>query len=244
MGRKAKDLTGKRFGKLTVIKRVENRVYRNGYETPQWLCKCDCGNDVVVIGKNLTKKNGATKSCGCFARENMSKVKKKYNTYDLSGEYGIGYTSKGEEFYFDLEDYDLIKDYCWYIHKSGYVYCSLSDHKTIKMHRLVMDCDNDLMPDHIHGKYTRMDNRKSNLRLVTHSQNMMNRKLNNNKSGTTGVFWDKNQDKWTAYITANKVRHHLGSFDTFEEAKIIRKNAEEVYHGEYSYDNSVGDLYE
>ena len=42
----------------------------------------------------------------------MSETFKKYNTYDLSGEYGIGYTSKGEEFYFDLDDYDKIKDYC------------------------------------------------------------------------------------------------------------------------------------
>ena len=39
------------------------------------------------------------------------------NVYDLSGEYGIGYTLKGEEFYFDLEDYDKIKDYCWHINK-------------------------------------------------------------------------------------------------------------------------------
>ena len=46
---------------------------------------------------------------------------KKYNTYDLTGEYGIGYTSKDEEFYFDLEDYDKIKDYCWRITMQGYV---------------------------------------------------------------------------------------------------------------------------
>ena len=35
---------------------------------------------------------------------------KKYNTYDLSGEYGIGYSNSGKEFYFDLDDYDLIKE--------------------------------------------------------------------------------------------------------------------------------------
>lgn len=244
MGRVAKDLTGQKFGKLTVIKRVENRIYSNGYETPQWLCKCDCGNDTIVIGKNLTKKNG-TKSCGCFIAENMSKIKKRYNTYDLTGEYGIGYTSNNKEFYFDLEDYDKIKDYCWYIHKSGYVVSSNNDSRqTIKMHRLILDCNDDLTPDHIHGKDTRNDNRKSNLRIVTHSQNMMNRKLSNNKSGVTGVFWDKNINKWLAYINVDKVRHYLGSFDSFENAKSVRKKAEEKYHGEYSYDNSMGDLYE
>ena len=47
-----------------------------------------------------------------------SKCNKKYNKYDLSGEYGIGWTSNtNQEFYFDLEDYDKIKDYCWIYNK-------------------------------------------------------------------------------------------------------------------------------
>ena len=114
------DLTGQKIGYLTVVKRVEDHVCPSGYRYSQWLCKCDCGNDTIVAGKQLTKENG-TKSCGCFAKENMSKIKKKYNTYDLTGEFGIGYTSKNEKFYFDLEDYDKIKDYCWYINNKGYV---------------------------------------------------------------------------------------------------------------------------
>lgn len=40
------------------------------------------------------------------------KKNKRYNRYDLTGEYGIGYTNQGVEFYFDLEDYDKIKEYC------------------------------------------------------------------------------------------------------------------------------------
>ena len=76
-----RDLTGMKFGRLTVIKRVEDHVMPSGEKRSRWLCKCDCGYEITIIGKALTKKNG-TKSCGCFARENMSKVKKKYNTYD------------------------------------------------------------------------------------------------------------------------------------------------------------------
>lgn len=95
---KAKDLTGQRFGRLTVIERVEDYVSPKGKKFSKWLCKCDCGNSCIVVGRNLTKKNG-TKSCGCYAQECTRKSKnKKNNTYDLSGEYGIGYTSKGEEF--------------------------------------------------------------------------------------------------------------------------------------------------
>ena len=53
------DLTGQKFGRLTVLERAEN----NKWGQPQWLCKCDCGNEVVVKGSNL--KSGHTTSCGC-----------------------------------------------------------------------------------------------------------------------------------------------------------------------------------
>ena len=46
---------------------------------------------------------------------------RKYNTYDLSGDYGIGYTEEGNEFSFDLEDYDKIKNYYWNIDNKGYI---------------------------------------------------------------------------------------------------------------------------
>ena len=75
------------------------------------MCKCDCGNETIVVGGRLNY--GTTKSCGCLKREITSIVRKKHNTYDLSGEYGIVYTSKGEEFWFDKEDYDKVKDYYW-----------------------------------------------------------------------------------------------------------------------------------
>ena len=55
------------------------------------------------------------------------------NVYDLSGEYGIGYTLKGEPFWFDLEDYDLIKDYCWhYTQKNKIETTNVETRKEIK----------------------------------------------------------------------------------------------------------------
>ena len=59
-----KDLTGKVFGRLTVIKRAEND--KNG--RARWLCKCSCGNESVKTGKLLL--NGHCKSCGCGEYEN------------------------------------------------------------------------------------------------------------------------------------------------------------------------------
>ena len=60
------DLTGKRFGRLTVVERAENK---NGYR--RWKCKCDCGNETVVYSANLS--GGKTKSCGCLCSEKKSK---------------------------------------------------------------------------------------------------------------------------------------------------------------------------
>ena len=60
---KFKNLTGLRFGKLTVVERAENK----GSQTC-WRCKCDCGNVCVVAGGKLTSKH--TKSCGCLHGQN------------------------------------------------------------------------------------------------------------------------------------------------------------------------------
>ena len=59
----AMELAGKRFGRLTVIERVQNS---KSCKT-RWLCKCDCGNNVIVVGSNL--KSGNTESCGCLHAE-------------------------------------------------------------------------------------------------------------------------------------------------------------------------------
>lgn len=67
MGRKAIDITGQRFGRLTVIERVKNTSRKDSL----WLCKCECGNIKEVTYSNLN--SGHTKSCGCFRIETTSK---------------------------------------------------------------------------------------------------------------------------------------------------------------------------
>ena len=63
------DLTGKKFERLTVIKRVENS--KSGQT--RWLCKCDCGNEVIVWGCHL--RSGHTRSCGCIHSEQIKNIK-------------------------------------------------------------------------------------------------------------------------------------------------------------------------
>ncbi len=225
------DLTGQRFGRLTVIRRVEDHIQPSGKRIIMWRCSCDCGNETVVSGSNLRKEH--VKSCGCFNKKIVSERMKKYNIYDLSGEYGVGYTVKNEEFYFDIEDYDKIKDYYWYKNDQGYL-LAYTRNKTIRMHKLFV---NGRYIDHINGNV--FDNRKSNLRPATKSQNGMNRGLQiNNTVGVTGVYWHKKNNKWVAYITINRKNIYIGSFSILEDAVKARKEAEEKYFGEFSYDNS------
>lgn len=60
---KSKDITGRRFGRWSVIKRAKN----NAGGTAQWLCRCSCGTERVVRGTEL--RYGASTSCGCYNRE-------------------------------------------------------------------------------------------------------------------------------------------------------------------------------
>lgn len=232
MGRRI-DMIGKKFGRLTVTKLSKNRSSDGRL---MYYCDCDCGTiDVEVRGKSL--RNGTTQSCGCLHREAMFKRNKKYNKYDLSGEYGIGWTSNtNKEFYFDLEDYDKIKDYCWWETDAGYIYCVMYDFdKRIGLHNLVTG-----FPYVDHIKHNKKDNRKSQLREANDRYNSKNQsKHSNNTSGHTGVSLDKEKNKWEAYIGVDYKRIHLGYYHNIEDAIKARKEAEEKYYGEWSYDNSM-----
>ena len=60
------DMTGKKCGRLTVLKRGEN----NSKGRAQWICQCDCGNILIVDGGSL--RSGHTQSCGCYQRDRTS----------------------------------------------------------------------------------------------------------------------------------------------------------------------------
>lgn len=230
------DLTGQKFGRLIAL-------YKNGNTSSGlvlWHCKCECGNECDKVGVEL--RRGRVKSCGCATREFISNARLKHNEYDLSNEFGIGYTSKGEPFYFDLEDYNKIKDYCWWMTNDGYVSAKIkrSNGKQILMHNIVMGQKH---IDHISG--VRYDNRKSNLRTFDkeiysfETYNNINKKVQkNNTSGYPGVSWHSRDNIWEVHISIDNKLHYLGRYTQLEDAIKARKDAEEKYFGEYSYDNS------
>ena len=63
------DLTGKQFGRLVAIKKTQPRIQPSGQKVTRWLCRCDCGKEVVVDFGNL--RTGNTQSCGCYHIETL-----------------------------------------------------------------------------------------------------------------------------------------------------------------------------
>lgn len=85
------------------------------------------------------------------------------------------------------------------------------------MHRVIMNPPVGMEVDHINRN--KLDNRRSNLRICTHAENLANRiKPRNNTSGYKGVVWNKSRSKWLAQITVKKRHIYLGQFDDIEEA--------------------------
>lgn len=113
------------------------------------------------------------------------------------------------------------------IDRKGYKVGAI-DSVNVRSHRVIWKMVHGVDPeqiDHINGD--RLDNRLVNLRNVTGQENQMNmKKPVNNKSGVQGVHWNKQKEKWDAYITHKGVRYNLGRFCTKDEAISVRQQAE------------------
>lgn len=230
---KYEDLIGQTFGNWLVLRKGDDYISPKGEKCIQWVCECQCEDKTIHTIRADILKNGNSQSCGCL----------KKNTYDLSNEYGIGYDCNGLPFYFDLEDYEKVKQYTWHRDKHNYLCADCfrnGINTTIKMHRLVLDILDDNRYDGDHIKHRNYDNRKSQLRKVNNSQNSMNTKTpKTNTSGYKGVCFDKSRNKYEAYIKINGKKKHLGRYENKEDANKARMEAEELYFGEYSYKNSM-----
>jgi len=141
----------------------------------------------------------------------------------------------GASFEIDEEDLTFVQSFKLGILKrnhTSYVKCEdkVSRKYVGLLHNLLLECPPGFVVDHKDGNG--LNCKRANLRVATHSQNMMNRSPWANE--TSGVFFRKDRNKWIARITVNKQVVSLGSFDTFEEAKAERLKAEALYFGEFS----------
>ena len=214
------DLTGKRFGRLVVLKRVENKKSSSGQQS-QWLCQCDCGKTTVKLGTRL--RTGCVKSCGCLWLESISQANSTHkgtgtrlhnewramkarcyipscSNYEYYGGKGIKVCDEW------LHNFETFKE--WAL-KSGY-----KEKLTIDR----IDVEKDYMPE--------------NCRWITLQVNCWHRDRKprkNNTSGHSGVCWAKDRQKWRAYITVDGRVIHLGQYEKKENAIEARVKAEKKY---------------
>nr|DAG29032.1 MAG TPA: homing endonuclease [Caudoviricetes sp.] len=151
------------------------------------------------------------------------------NVYTDMGDYYSVETISGVCFYIDKEDEPRVHKYVWYLNSQGYP--EVRDHgKVIRLHRYIMNMDEPFTYDRVvdHIDRNPLNNRKSNLRIVSQAVNTRNRAMSgNNTSGVPGVFWSSEMGAWRAYRVIDGVRHNIGNFETIEDAEAAVQNFEQ-----------------
>lgn len=172
------DLTGRTFGLLKVVGLDGNNKKPGVY----WMCECECQKNERVPKQRPIRQdkllNGKTLSCGCLKTKQRTRGLHKTNSFVFIKNYVIGRTSKGEEFYFDKEDYNLVTSVstCWHFNDGGYLaardkrstakrYNTTGARKLVYLKDVIMQKQEGEQVKYIN--YTaKNDNRKSNLMKV------------------------------------------------------------------------------
>ena len=204
------------FGKLTVIKEVENYISPNGVKERRFLCKCECGNTKIVT-RSYLKKKGVAPSCGCYSKVSYKKYHCKHNTYETNGETTKVFDAKGNYALIDTEDLEKVKPYYFYKTINGYFIASsrgASSKYTIYLHRLITNCPKDRVVDHIN--HCRNDNRKFNLKICSIQDNRKNQPF-------IGVVFLEHIKKWQVSAQKDNNIIYLGLCDTFDDAVELFK---------------------
>lgn len=140
----------------------------------------------------------------------------------------------------DREDFEFLNSWKW-TYTLGYAkrvsYVPKYKYTTISMHRQILNAPKGAEVDHINGN--KLDNRRSNLRICTHSENQRNKiKRKDSLSKYKGVTFIPKRDKWQATIYAG--RHiWLGYYNTEKEAAKVHDQAAVKYHKNFAKINSI-----
>ena len=181
-----------------------------------------CGRIFNVTPSRLRERN--IKYCSVACRY-------QFNDLRFENELVFIKLNDGVEAIVDLIDYDKIVGVsnkwtsAWRDEIKGYYVRSEGKSGKIYLHRLIMgNPDGHYLVDHIN--HNPLDNRRSNLRLVTNSQNMQNRKgaAKGSCTGIRGAYWNPKSKKYYAKIKAEK-NIYLGYFDSMEKARLAAEEA-------------------
>lgn len=202
------DLTGKRFGYLTVLHRDETQ------KTVSYVCRCDCGKEVSVRAAKLV--SGASVSCGCKRRGKMLEqelIGKRFGRLTVVERTDIKQCNSGEA---GNMMYRCVCD------------CGkerLASGTDLKRGRAVScGCANADVVKEMHRRLHLGDVEHSNVYQLTRKTSK------NNKSGRKGVFWNSRKKGWGVTIGVNGEKKTIGLYSRLSDAIAVREEAEEKYH--------------
>jgi hypothetical protein len=153
-----------------------------------------------------------------------------------------GKRANGKSAIVDDDMYEVLSKHNWWCNSDGYAirieYKDRRYYRQIFMHKEILKVEKGLQVDHINRNI--LDNRRSNLRPATPSQNQVNRvALSNNTSGFKGVSFDTKGNKWRAYLIKDGEQMNLGFYTSKEDAaKAYNIKAVELF-GEFALLNDV-----
>lgn len=144
----------------------------------------------------------------------------------------------------DAQDADL-GQWKWYLHNQGYAFSRMDGRGRLDpwyyMHRVISERVHGSIPETIdHQNRNRLDNRRSNLRLATRSQQQANRR-GRGKSGLRGVVWMAERRRWRAEVMVSGQRIYCGSYSDINDAIEARAKAAALVHGRFAIQDAGGD---
>lgn len=141
----------------------------------------------------------------------------------------------------DSDKYDLVKNYTWSVLRRSENLLYAQSSCKILMHRLILGViGSDRIVDHKDGDG--LNNRTSNLRIATYSQNMFNRIKGRGRTSSIykGVHWSNYHKKWKAQINLDRRRRSLGYFMSEKEAALAYNAAAIDLYGDFAKLNVIG----
>lgn len=217
---KTDDLMGKKIGLLHLLKK-ESRG-EAGKKRIYIYCKCDCGNFKWIRADALTKKN-PTESCGCLSEET------KFKMDDITNKrFGRLIAINPTE---NRDKYNGAVIWKCKCDCGNITYVSISNLQKGS----IVSCGCYKKEYQVnHGQEIGEINVKRNIKDGTNIRAISRTKLlKNNKSGVTGVCWDKACEKWVAQIEFKKKHYNLGKFKNKKDAIAAREKAKEELHNKY-----------
>ena len=168
----------------------------------------------------------------------MKELKRNRYQFENSGRICRLFFTDGGSFIVDASDFNEVSEHYWQLGKRGYPVFRTSRKseggaRNITLHTLLIRGMPGYDVDHINGD--KMDNRRYNLRLCTHQQNMFNQGLRNtNSSGYIGVSYSKAMRKFESYIHKDGHKMTIGYFDDPLEAAKARDRTAKTLFGVYA----------